>query len=81
MDLTKILLSVITFGGIILGFFIRMWMNGLRDQNVSLQLDLTKLKEETGLNCDKIHRGVNALLHTHALAGDCGEMVKMEAKK
>jgi hypothetical protein len=55
-------------------FFIKLWFGRLRDDLIELKTEL-RLKADKA-TCDRIHVGVDRLLHTHAQTGDCGEVVK-----
>lgn len=57
----------------VLGFFIKMWISGIRADLASVKEDLkTKASVET---CRWIHEGVDKLLHRHATTGSAGEVV------
>jgi hypothetical protein len=73
MENWQILLGVNAFLVTALGAFVKIWMNGLRDDIKSVKEDLKgKASVET---CRRIHEGVDKLLHRHAASGSAGEAV------
>lgn len=54
-------------------FFIKMWIARLREDIKELKEELRE-KANQG-TCDRIHAGVDRLLHSHASVGAAGEVV------
>ena len=58
---------------VVLGFFIKMWIIGIKEDIKIVKLELKdKADSET---CKEIHNGVDRLLHRHATTGAAGEVV------
>jgi hypothetical protein len=73
MDGQQMLWGVNSLLLILLGFFIRMWITGIKDDIKDLREELKKKAEEE--TCLRTHAGVDKLLHRHALTGSAGEVV------
>jgi hypothetical protein len=67
------LLGILVFVITILAYFIRKWFSRL-EKDIEDILDELKLKSNQS-TCDKIHTGVDKLLHRHASEGKAGEVV------
>jgi hypothetical protein len=73
MDIQQMLWGLNSVLLILLGFFVRMWISGIRDDIASIKRDLReKAEEET---CRRTHEAVDKLLHRHAMTGSSGEAV------
>jgi hypothetical protein len=73
MDIQQMLWGLNSVLLILLGFFVRMWLAGIKEDIAELKSELKlKAEEET---CRRTHEGVDKLLHRHALTGSAGEVV------
>jgi hypothetical protein len=64
----------------VLGFFIKMWINGIKTDILGVKTDIAEikadLKEKADTEiCRRIHEGVDKMLHRHAVTGASGEAV------
>jgi hypothetical protein len=73
MDNWQLLLGVNTILLVLLGFFIKMWIGGIKTDIASVKADL-KDKADVEI-CRLTHEGVDKLLHRHATVGTAGEAV------
>ena len=58
---------------VILGFFIKMWINGLKSSIDKLERDLGKKVDITV--CERAHSLVDRQAHTHGTLGSAGEVI------
>ncbi len=61
-------------------FFIKLWMNTLKETQNKLREDNDKLRDRLDLkvdvlSCDRMHRLVEKIAHTHGSTGSAGEMI------
>jgi hypothetical protein len=73
MENWQLLLGVNSLLLVVLGFFIKMWISGIKTDIASVKTDL-KGKADADI-CIRTHEAVDKLLHRHATVGSAGEAV------
>jgi hypothetical protein len=80
MDNWQVLIAVNTVLLMVVSFFIRQWITGLKDDIKALEDGIIKiqrdLEKKAGLvDCVHTHEALDRLLHRHATTGTAGEAV------
>lgn len=75
MDALQLLWVINSVLVLALGFFIKVWMNDLKDKVNDLKKELYgKMDTKT---CDFLHKDIKKYAHTHGDLGSSGEVVKL----
>ena len=74
MDTPQILWLVNSVLVVALGFFIKSWMNDIKEKIRELKIELSG-KTDSKM-CERLHREIEQYAHTHGELGSSGEVVK-----